>query len=51
MLRLFVQPVEGQGTTLVSGMSRESSGPSASSVARMSRRKESLAASQVAMKG
>ena len=51
MLRLLVQPDDGHGSTLVSGMSRESSGPSASSSARMSRRKESLVASHAAMKG
>ena len=41
----------GQGTALVSGMSRESSGPSARRRARMSRRKPSLAASHSTIVG
>ena len=46
-LRLFVQPVEAHGTTHVSGMSREVSGPELPSRSRMSRRKRSLSRIQV----
>ena len=45
-LRLFVHPVEAHGTTHVSGMSREVSGPELPSRSRMSRRNESLSRSQ-----
>lgn len=38
-LRLFVHPLEGHGTTQVSGISRELSGPELESRSRMSRRK------------
>ena len=41
-LRLFVQPVEAHGTTQVSGMSRDASGPERESSARMSRRNASF---------
>ncbi len=41
-LRLFVHPVEAQGLTHVSGMSRELNGPELPSSSRMSRRKGSL---------
>ena len=44
-LRLFVHPVEAHGTTQVSGMSREVSGPELPSSSRMSRRKRSLSRS------
>ena len=49
-LRLFVQPVEAHGTTHVSGMSRELSGPELSSSSRMSRRKRSLSRSHAAVR-
>ncbi len=41
----FVQPVDAQGTTHVSGISREASGPEPPSTSRMSRRKRSLSRS------
>ena len=43
--RSLVQPVDGHDTTLVSGMSRDSSGPDVPSRSRMSRRNRSLARS------
>ena len=45
--RSFVQPVEAQGTTHVSGISREASGPERRSSFRMSRRNLSLAVIQL----
>ena len=45
--RLFVQPLDGHGTTEVSGMSREVNGPSLRRRSRISRRNESLACSQL----
>jgi hypothetical protein len=44
-LRSFVQPVDTQGTWLVSGMSFDGSGPFAASRSRTSRRNRSLSAS------
>ena len=44
--RVFVQPVDAQGTTQVSGISRELGGRSAPSSARMSRRNRSFSRSQ-----
>ena len=41
-LRSLVHPVEAHGTTHVSGMSRELSGPELPSSSRMSRRNRSL---------
>ena len=41
-LRLLVHPVDAHGTTHVSGISRELSGPELPSSSRMSRRKRSL---------
>ena len=45
-LRLCVHPVDAHGTTHVSGMSREVSGPEPARRSRMSRRKESLSRTQ-----
>jgi len=42
LFRLLVQPANGQGSTLVSGTSRESSGRFFSNSARMSQRNGSL---------
>src|SRR5512132_650911 len=46
-LRLLVHPLEGHGTTDVSGMSRDVIGPELPSSFRMSRRKRSLSRNQV----
>ena len=45
-LRLFVQPVEAHGTWLVSGMSRDSSGPASRSRATTSLRNRSFVSIQ-----
>ena len=49
-LRSFVHPVDAHGTTHVSGMSRELSGPELPSSSRMSRRKRSLSRIQACVR-
>ncbi|WP_349236051.1 hypothetical protein [Agromyces sp. H66] len=49
-LRLAVHPDDGHGTTLVSGMSREMSGPASRSRSSTSLRNESLSRSHAALR-